>query len=322
MTSQSSETVAHGRFSARIERAIDRCWQRVTAPAEWEGTHDRFIDAIVAGIEQRFSQTAPDEGALEKHLDALYANDLALAVACRAANEAAWEFFVAKYRMDLYAAARAIVQGARTVGVTPEELADSLYADLYGLGDGATGRKALFEYFHGRSKLSTWLRAILAQRYVDEIRRTRRLRAIDDESSEDGLSSHAASAITDANSPSEPVDLDREKYLVSLQAELNAALEALAARDRLRLAYYYADGRTLAEIGRLLGEHEATVSRKLERTRRDVHQTVRLGLRDRKKLTEAQVEECLEYARKEWPFDLTGRLWSGEAKQDSRRGTF
>ena len=46
-------------------------------------------------------------------------------------------------------------------------------------------------------------------------------------------------------------------------------LDALAPRDRLRLAYYYVEELTLAEIGKLLGEHEATVSRKLERTESD-----------------------------------------------------
>ena len=59
-----------------------------------------------------------------------------------------------------------------------------------------------------------------------------------------------------------------------MQAALTVALGGLDPRDRLRLAYYYADDRTLAEIGRLLGEHEATVSRKLERTRGDVRARV------------------------------------------------
>ncbi len=38
------------------------------------------------------------------------------------------------------------------------EMADSLYADLYGLRESSDGsRRSLFDYFHGRSKLSTWL---------------------------------------------------------------------------------------------------------------------------------------------------------------------
>ena len=38
------------------------------------------------------------------------------------------------------------------------ELADSLYADLYGVEQRDGERQSLFRYFHGRSSLATWLR--------------------------------------------------------------------------------------------------------------------------------------------------------------------
>jgi IS30 family transposase len=93
-----------------------------------------------------------------------------------------------------------------------------------------------------------------------------------------------------------------------LQAILTQAINSLGARDRLRLACYYVDERTLAEIGRMLGEHEATVSRKLERTRAHLRKSAENELRGKKKLSEAQVRQCFDYAREEWPFDLTGPL--------------
>ena len=48
----------------------------------------------------------------------------------------------------------------------------------------ASGR-SLFRYFHGRSSLTTWLRAVLAQRYVDRLRTIRRTEALPDEESAD-----------------------------------------------------------------------------------------------------------------------------------------
>ena len=57
-------------------------------------------------------------------------------------------------------------------------LADSLYGDLYGDGPGTQDEhntRTLFRYYDGRSTLATWLRAILAQRYVDHYRTNRRL---------------------------------------------------------------------------------------------------------------------------------------------------
>ena len=56
-------------------------------------------------------------------------DDLVLARACARGNERAWEHFVAVYRQPLTRAAIAIT-GSETLG---HELADQLYAELYGL---------------------------------------------------------------------------------------------------------------------------------------------------------------------------------------------
>jgi RNA polymerase sigma factor (sigma-70 family) len=179
-------------------------------------------------------------------------------------------------------------------------------------------RKSLFDYFLGRSKLTTWLHAILAQRHVDGIRRARRIEPL--EEGETGERSYGTrqSALANpsgnsfANPSASSPDPERNRYLAILQAALTAALDALQPRDRLRLAYYYVEGLTLAEIGRLVGEHEATVSRKLERTRRAIRKRVDGALRQEKKLSAAQLQLCYEYAREEWPFDLTRALSPGE----------
>jgi DNA-directed RNA polymerase specialized sigma24 family protein len=121
--------------------------------------------------------------------------------------------------------------------------------------------------------------------------------------------SFATSLVSSAVSSPDP---DRNRYLAILQAALTSALDALQPHDRLRLAYYYVEGLTLAEIGRLVGEHEATVSRKLERTRREIRKRVEGALRQEKKLSAAQLQLCYEYAQEEWPFDLTRALSPGE----------
>jgi hypothetical protein len=64
----------------------------------------------------------------------------------------------------------------------------------------------------------------------------------------------------------------------------------------------------MAEIGRLLGESEATVSRKLDRTRRALRLDVKQRLKHDEHLTDPQVRECLEYATDQWHFDVSGAL--------------
>ena len=103
-----------------------------------------------------------------------------LATACLEGSETAWEYFVQEYRGYLRSAAGAISKASR-IGANPQELADSLFSDLFGLMDGKRGERSLFRYFHGRSSLKTWLRTVLAQRYVDQIRAQRRWQSLDAE---------------------------------------------------------------------------------------------------------------------------------------------
>jgi RNA polymerase sigma-70 factor, ECF subfamily len=204
-----------------------------------------------------------------------YAADLELARQCAAGDEQAWERFILEYRPILYRAADALDPsgGAR-------DLADALYADLYS--------KSLFRYFQGRSSLATWLRAVLSQRYVDRIRANRRMEAFPDDER-----AIERADVRHYGSPHDPTpDPDRGRHLRLLQDALNHAMTTLNPKDRLRLGCYYAQGLTLAETGRILREHEATVSRQLARTRQAIRGEVERRLRDGAGLSDAQISEC------------------------------
>ena len=207
-----------------------------------------FANAVRRGVEHRFSSHAPQTNALHRYLDTLHLADLALACACGEGDERAWERFILELRPTLYRAGRAIT-GEETAG---RDLADSIYAELYGVGRGgrpSNERRSLFRYYHGRSTLATWLRAILAQRHVDDVRATRRTVTVEDSELE-----LATSAGHDASREPDPY---RERHLAVLRAALRDALRSLPPQDRLRLGCYHTQGMTLATIGRLLDEHEA-----------------------------------------------------------------
>jgi RNA polymerase sigma factor (sigma-70 family) len=125
----------------------------------------------------------------------------------------------------------------------------------------------LFRYFHGRSTLATWLRAVLAQRHVDRLRAGSRHDPLPDDDAP------AAMAAAPAR-----IDPDRARLLAAVRGALAAGLDALAPRDRLRLSAYYAQELTLAQTGRLTGEHEATVSRQLAKTRAALRSAVETRL--------------------------------------------
>jgi predicted RNA polymerase sigma factor len=97
-----------------------------------------------------------------------------------------------------------------------------------------------------------------------------------------------------------------------LRGALDRAMAALPDRDRLRLAWYYVEQLTLAQIGRALGEHEATVSRHLTRTRRTLRSTVERTLRDDAGLSASEIARAFELAAEDpGTLDLTEQLGVG-----------
>ena len=228
-----------------------------------------------------------------------YTHDLELARLCIAGDGQAWDRFMVVYRPVLYQAADALEPGGGA-----RDLADALYADLYGLKERDGDRRSLLRYFQGRSSLATWLRAVLAQRYVDRVRARRRLVPLPE---------------GDATAAPQPVDEatpDRVRYLEFMQHALAHAVARLDSRDRLRLACYYLQAQTLAAVGRVLHEHEATVSRQLARTRRAIRADVERELRVDRGLSDAQIAECFESTSRDvGPLDLEPMLSAGTRKK-------
>jgi RNA polymerase sigma-70 factor (ECF subfamily) len=196
--------------------------------------------------------------------------ELALAHACAMGSEIAWERFLSQYRNSVTQAATAITRSA-SIG---QDLADSLYAELFGLKDREGRRISPLASYSGRGSLIGWLRATLAQRHIDFHRRTHREEPLED--------------LDPPASPCEPATQEIDL----LGRAVARTLKALDSADSFLLSSYFLDGRTLIEIARLLKVHEATISRRLKRlveeTRKQLLQSLRV-----QGLSERQAEEAL-----------------------------
>lgn len=307
---------SRGPFAADLLRSFDGRASTVETlyaqaqASRWGLTLQQFGSALERSAKKHFSAKPDTLQELDEYLSTLHLEDLALAVACAEGCDSAWEHFFATYRQYLYSAAAAITRRAASDPYA-REFADSLYAPLYGR-ETANGRASLFNHFHGRSKLSTWLRAVLAQRYIDVLRQEKRLESVeDDEGFERTL-------LPRQKAGWEPADPHRSRYLHLLAGALKQAISSLDALDRTRLISYYLKDLTLAEIGRATNEHEATVSRKLERVRQELKEKVIAILKAGRSavngqdsqpgLDDAQIQLCFEYATEAWPFDLSHLL--------------
>ncbi len=287
--------------AVRIPAELGKRLHRQAKAERWGVSEAAFTAALERSAAKAFSGIAADSSRLASYLAGLHLEDLALACACADGHEGAWEHFVLQFRPVLYRAADALAPGGAA-----RELADSIYADLYGLGSQDGQRRSLLRYFHARSSLGTWLRAVLAQRHVDRIRAGRKLTSIDDE-----VSMPVAIVTSE-------IDPDKRRFLALIKLVLVSALAALPDRDRLRLACYYRQELTLAQTGRLLGEHEATVSRQLARTRKTLRSDVEQRLRQEHGLSDDEVARCLECTVDDpGRLDLSQMLDGPQARKDS-----
>src|SRR5262249_43922656 len=191
----------------------------------------------------------------------LRVDELALARACAAGHNAAWELFLRRYREKLHLAALRIAREDSAA----RELADSLYADLYGTTTREGQRISKLASYTGRGSLEGWLRTVLAQEYVNRYRRTKRLVSLEEES-EEGIQFRAPEP-----EPVAPADN-------RLARATDEVLTGLPAEDRMILSAYYLDGRTLAEIARMLGVHESTISRKLDKLAKFLRKQILVAL--------------------------------------------
>ncbi len=238
------------------------------------GMDETDLAAVLADVVKQRA-AGSDEAGEREFLASLRLEELVLARACANGNDYAWEVFLTRYRSTLYETAYKIAK----VESVARGLADSLYAELYGVDSKGLQRNSKLRSYLGRGSLQGWLRMVIAQAYVNCYRSTRRETSLE-AALEDGTQFAA-------REPEGAVADPRVDSAVS------AELAALDAGERFLIAAYYLDQRTLAEIAEVQGVHESTVSRKLERAvkgtrKRIVKRLVQAGMDFR------QAEEAIE----------------------------
>jgi RNA polymerase sigma-70 factor (ECF subfamily) len=228
--------------------SIDELWQEARC-ASVDLRPDEFAGALLAvGNRHNFGLAAglsAGRAQIGNFLRGLQLLDLALAQACALGREPAWREFMSRFRDPLTRAAVAMT-GSQAAG---EELADSLWPEMFGLSERGGQRVSPLAGYSGRGSLMGFLRTTLAQRNVDRHRRTHR---------ETELPAKEFPATQQAAIP-EPMAVSQ------VLAALKEIIGRLDAEQRFLLSAWYLDQRTLLDISKIIGVHEATVSRRIQR---------------------------------------------------------
>jgi RNA polymerase sigma-70 factor, ECF subfamily len=259
-------------LSPTLARSFAELWRRTNA--QRFGIDLNQFRAVLEQVGRKYLPPDANEQQAIQFYETLKHDELVLARACAAGHEDAWAEFMARYRGKLYDAAYSIAHEE----ATGRELADSIYAELYGIRERGEQRVSKLNYYMGRGSLEGWLRTVLAQAFVDRYRKGKNQVSLDErvEAGEQFVATQSAGSENDTR----------------LDAATDAALASCSSDERLIMAAYYLDGRTLADIGRLLGVHESTASRKLDRALRGLRERILKELR-RAGLRKHEAEEAL-----------------------------
>ena len=185
--------------------------------------------------------------------EGLHLPELALAHACAEGKDSAWQKFMLLYRAKLYSMALHIAKEDSAA----HELADSVYADLFGLRTRDGCRLSKLASYTGRGSLEGWLRTVLAQQHIDRYRTQRRLVSLDEQ--EQDL------PVTTGNNGVDPLKEDSCAADPRLKAAVDATLASLDAEESFMLSAYYLDQRRLVEIAQMMGVHASSISRRLDK---------------------------------------------------------
>jgi RNA polymerase sigma-70 factor (ECF subfamily) len=231
-----------------------------------------------------------------------------LIIACESGDENAWNDLVERFTATVRSAARS----ASSNEDAAEDLAQSIWAELYGLRTKKDGKPASkLAYYSGRGSLAGWLRAVVAQLAVDVFRKQSRLVQTEEDTDLDRLARDANIGEGQpvlARIPTPEESISNRFAQTDMQQALNRAVQELVAEDRLLVKLYYFDNLRLREAGAVLGVHEATASRRLTRIQTDLRKRVAKILIDERGWTPAETEKSFAEVAQHLDTDLEGLL--------------
>ena len=282
----------------KYQNTIDEAAARLIARAEnSRGLTMQDLQARIASALGKYLFKADENASgadVKNFIEEIRADDLCLIIACERGIESAWADLVKNFDATVKSAARKYAKNAEDA----EDLAGSIWAELYGLKKDADGRlKTKLSYYSGRGSLAGWLRAVTNQLAVDQFRKESKFVQIEEAREFENLANESSEnsdnikLVHGSDNPEE--NFSRKQTEKDVSEALKQATGELEAEDRLILKLYYFDDLKLKDIGAALGFHEATASRKLVRIQTEIRKSVEKILQARHGWKKEEVKRYL-----------------------------
>lgn len=261
-----------------FDTLIARCYRHGYENYGDLGIEQENFKTRLLSLVEKYLGPEPSWAAAAGFVENLYTNDLYLGAACARGTDKAWDRFTAcygKYIKDLAAF-------VTKTGSAAADLADDVLIDLF-LPD-HSGQSRIGSY-EGRSSLATWLRVVVSHRAVNERERVR---------------NHvcAAECVGDVVDESAlwrvGTSLRACRYERVINDSLRRSCRALTEHERLILLLRFEEELRLGQIARLLGVHQSTVTRQIERACKKLRDEVIAALLSEHHLNKRAIDECEE----------------------------
>lgn len=264
-------TVTGAADRAAVRAAIERAVR-----CRFSVSADAFAGLLLERAAAKQPHRDPVEYAVRLCLDDLY-----LATACCRGEDEAWHECRERYFTYIRDFAKRFVHERAAADV-----ADQVIADLW-----QRGRLAKYD---GRSTLRTWLGAVVSNAAINAGKVERRMTTFDPKMMERASETGAAE------------DDETRRVFATL---VERAIGELEPESKLLLLLYYEQGLTLTQMEGVLGASKATLSRRLDRLRRGLRDSIEARSRQELRADARTLHRQLDLVRLE--FDLAAALAVG-----------
>jgi RNA polymerase sigma-70 factor (ECF subfamily) len=269
---------------------------------------DELVDALVRRGRAAWPEVAIPAPIIAAHFAAklgqhagasLHAEDLYLACACALGVEPALVAFDERYLSQV----KVFLGRMKPTPTLIDDVQQALRVRLLVAREGAVPRIA--EY-GGRGSLTSWVRVAAIRLALDALAEAGATRPLPDE---DG-----APLFDQLRGDDPELELIKERYRDEVNAALRDAFAALSAEQRNLLRLSYRDGRSIDEIGALLGTPRATVARWIAGAREAVLDEARRSLETRLRLTPSELQSLVELLRSQLHLSISRLLGEDGAR--------
>lgn len=269
------------KHNSMVEESVARLLARAQDSRRLKS--ENVLPRVSATLEKYLLKDVPSASNAEinEFIDALNADDLCLIIACENGDETAWSDLVRNFDSTVKQAARKISSNTED----SEDLASSIWAELYGLKEKDGKAKGKLSYYSGRGSLAGWLRAVVSQLAIDQFRKQSKFVQIEEAREFENLANESSekdenhTLVAHGESPEEI--LSRKESQRDVADAFREAIQGLETEDRLIIKLYYFDELKLKDIGNMLGFHEATASRKLVRVQQELRKSAEKKLAEK-----------------------------------------